>query len=185
MKDQSISAFLIEGMNTGKNNEEVFAPINGFENYLISNKGIVKSLPKEHRTWEKFLKPHLTRQGYYRVDLCKDKQTFHRYIHIMVAEAFVDNPENKPTVNHEDGNKLNNNDWNLKWATRKEQQQHAIELGLFNPRGEGNGFSKFTSDQIMEIRRSSLKPVELAKKHNMSLTHVCDIINGKVWKHVL
>ena len=53
-------------------------------------------------------------------------------IHILVAKAFINNLENKETVNHINGNKLDNNILNLEWLTRKENLQRAHKLGLYN-----------------------------------------------------
>ncbi len=57
-------------------------------------------------------------------------KSFYRYVHILVAQAFIPNPANKPTVNHKDGVKANNVVDNLEWATYAEQTQHGLAHGL-------------------------------------------------------
>lgn len=70
--------------------------------------------------------------GYLMVNLYKDGKRTRTSIHRVVAKAFIPNPENKPTVNHIDGNKLKNAVYNLEWATLAEQMKHANETGLID-----------------------------------------------------
>ena len=78
----------------------------------------------------KVLKPKVDRYGYEVVTLSKNGKRKSYPVHRLVAMAFIDNPLQKETVNHIDGNKLNNSVENLEWATHKEQKAHAIEMGL-------------------------------------------------------
>jgi len=105
-----------------------FVEIKGYPNYFINKCGKVISLKgKEPRE----LKQNLMRHGYMSVmlgnELCEFKR---KTIHRLVAEAFISNPENKPQVNHIDGNKLNNVVENLEWMTNGQNQQHAYENNL-------------------------------------------------------
>ena len=91
--------------------QEVWKDIKGYEGlYQISNTGKVKGLKRN-----KVLKPILQRSGYYYVDLQRKRRLVHR----LVAEAFIDNPDNLPEVNHKDENKLNNSVENLEWCDSK------------------------------------------------------------------
>lgn len=95
-------------------------PINNYEEtYFISNCGKVFNKSKR-------LKTYFTKTGYECVKLSGKHFTIHR----LVAEHFIDNPFNKPEVNHIDGNKSNNTVSNLEWVTSSENKQHAKQLGL-------------------------------------------------------
>ena len=68
--------------------------------------------------------------GYHKVGLYKNGKRTHISVHILVAKAFIDNPENKPQVNHIDGIKTNNSVENLEWVTAFENTMHAFNTGL-------------------------------------------------------
>ena len=106
--------------------KEIWKKIEGFEDYSVSNHGRVSN-DKRNRV----LKGHVHYSGYNRTALYKNKVMFQKRVHRLVAIAFIPNPENKPIINHKDGNKLNNHVNNLEWVTHKENILHAYrELGI-------------------------------------------------------
>lgn len=102
-----------------------YKTINGFSNYLIGNNGEVYNKQNQHSK-----RPTSNRygKGYLYVDLYKDNKRHRQYIHRLVAEAFMPNPENKPYVNHIDGNPHNNSVENLEWCTPLENVEHASKV---------------------------------------------------------
>ena len=109
--------------------EEIWKDVPGYEGlYQVSNMGRVKSLivSRAHPIAPRILALSEDRKGYLRCRL-KDRSV---PIHRLVAVAFIQNPGNKPQVNHIDGNKKNNCTENLEWVTNTENQRHAFNLGL-------------------------------------------------------
>lgn len=107
-----------------RNTMEEWRDIKGYEGlYQVSNYGRVKSLNYNHTGEERILKPARfamkSGNSYYKVKLCKDGKTNNKRVHVLVAEAFIPNPDNLPEVNHKDENGLNNRVDNLEWCTRK------------------------------------------------------------------
>ena len=92
--------------------------IKGYPDYMVSSDGKVWSLDYNHTGKMKELRPATNNHGYMYVLLCTNGQPVHKYIHRLVAEAFVANPDNKPEVNHKDEVKTNNCDSNLEWCNR-------------------------------------------------------------------
>lgn len=102
--------------------------IKGFSNYSISKDGVITN------TKTKMIKkPWLGKVGYYYIDLYANNKSTKVAVHRLLAQEFISNPENKRTVNHIDGNKLNNKLDNLEWATQSENNQHAYDTGLKVP----------------------------------------------------
>lgn len=119
--------------------KEVWKDIEGYEGlYQISNFGNVKSLDRKVNAKNNkkrlikgtFLKLRFNNRNYNIVSLYKNNIQEVRFIHRLVAETFIPNPENKPEVNHIDGDKQNNKIDNLEWCTRTENNKHAWKTGL-------------------------------------------------------
>lgn len=106
----------------------IWKDIPGYENlYQVSNTGLVKN-SRTGKVLKNNKRPH-----YYFVALYKDKVPHQLSTHRLVALAFVPNPDNKPMVNHKDGDKHNNNADNLEWCTQSENEKHKYEvLGFIN-----------------------------------------------------
>lgn len=136
-------------------NSEFWKDVIGFEGrYQVSNFGNIRSIQTNHGKYQEKALPSRTRSEtctYQYVQLWLKNKLHTEAVHRVVAKAFIPNPENKPMVNHIDGNKLNNHVTNLEWATCSENHKHAFNTGLRNAnhlverqRGEKSGItSKF------------------------------------------
>lgn len=103
----------------------------------------------------------------------------------LVAEAFVGKKPHGWTVNHKDGNRLNNVATNLEWVTPKENRQHASRLGL-NRTGERHPAAKLTAAAVLEIRGPHVRGsiAILTRKYGISSGTVNSIRSGRTWKHL-
>jgi outer membrane murein-binding lipoprotein Lpp len=99
---------------------EEYKIIKNFEKYSVSNFGNVKNSITEH-----ILKPADNGQGYLCVSLSRNGKGFNKRVNRLVAEAFLENPNNKPYVDHIDNNRANNRLENLRWATFSENQMNS------------------------------------------------------------
>ena len=100
--------------------KEIWKDIAGYEGlYQVSNLGNVRSLPRKGCKIKCMykMKFQLSTNGYYRVSLCKNSKHKKYFVHRLVAETFIPNPNNYPQVNHKDENKLNNKINNLEYCT--------------------------------------------------------------------
>ena len=167
--------------------------IKDFPNYEISDDGRVKSKQREitdsvghkYQIRERILKPCSAGKGYPVVWFRKNGQSIRQYVHILVAKAFIPNPENYPVVNHQDGNKLNCKADNLEWTTYSHNNQHAYDTKL-KLRGEGFYNSKLTEANVKEIKSQGKYATfqKIADKYGVSKATIRDILVGKTWKDI-
>lgn len=120
--------------------KEVWKPVVGHEGlYEVSSIGRVKRVERyaPYRDGfrikrEKILSPNVINGGYQQVLLTKNMVRRGHLVHRLVANAFIDNPDGLPQVNHKDGNKKNNTVSNLEWCTAKENMLHSVVNGMRN-----------------------------------------------------
>jgi len=106
-----------------------------------------------------------------------------RFVHRLVAEKYIPNPENKPQVNHKDGNKLNNSIGNLEWVTNQQNRDHAVKNDL-HIHGDKCPWSKLLKEQVDFIRNHpEITATELSKVFDVSAVTIRDIRNFRSWKN--
>ncbi len=126
-----------------------------------------------------WLKGEVNNSGYRRV-MFKKKRYF---VHRLVAETYIPNPDKLPQVNHKDGNKLNNHVNNLEWCDGCENQQHRYYV-LEKDLGSKNSNSKLTEEDVKLIRERPFSGREMARMFGVSQTLVRRVLNNECWKHV-
>lgn len=119
--------------------KEIWKPIKGWEGlYEISNLGRVKSISRicnadkgfhKNRTLkERILKPYKTRKGYLTVGLSNNGYKKFYLVHVLIAQAFIPNPENKPFIDHINTIKDDNRIENLRWVTAHENMTNPLSI---------------------------------------------------------
>ena len=130
---------------------EEWRDIKGFEGkYMVSNLGRVKSLNYNHTGKEGILKGVDYGYGYLYVSLTKDGKVKQYSINRLVAQAFLENPDNLPEVNHKDEDKTNNRVENLEWCSRS----YNINYGTRNKEA-GKKIGKKLSKAVFSVNKES------------------------------
>jgi hypothetical protein len=157
---------------------ETWKEVQGTNGLLsVSNYGRVKGR-------RKVLKAQLDHKGYERIRFTVDRVKMSARVHRLVAEAFISNPENKPQVNHIDGNKSNNHYSNLEWVTNKENAHHAIKNGLFNNTFDAVKIANEAQKKpVVAISKDGTSRIEFdsvraAEKH-FGTRHISSVLSGK------
>lgn len=154
--------------------EVIWKPIKNYPWFHISNKGELKNTKTGN-----ILKQHSPNGAGYPVIATKiggrnGKDVCFK-IHRLIAEAFIPNPENKPHINHIDGNPKNNSIDNLEWCTHSENILHAHRIGLLKNKKGSESLNCVLSKDIIEQVRKEFIPYDreksfraLAKKYNVN-----------------
>lgn len=164
-----------------ENKTEDLKPIKDYPNYLIDKKGNVYTA----NTME-LRKFAPSPNGYNRISLMKNSKQSNKYVHRIVAETFIENPDNLPFVNHKDANRKNNCVENLEWCTAQQNMSHDSKL-----RKTGKKIQSFTSDGKFVKEFESIK--EAGRNLKIDSTSITKAVGGKnnrltaggfIWKYI-
>lgn len=151
--------------------------------YSVSNLGRIRNNATAY-----VLNPFMTDRGYLQVSIqfTSRSDRISISVHKLVARAFVENPNEKPYVNHKDGNKTNNVALNLEWVTPLENNEHAVKSGLIVS-GEDSYLHKLIESEVHEIIRllqEGKRNIELAKRYNVAHSTIDDIRCNRTWRFI-
>ena len=160
--------------------DEVWKDVVGYEGlYRISNQGTVCRLYKNGKV--NFMTPRIL-NGYWRVKLCNGNTQKEYFLHRLIAQAFIPNPDNKPEINHINGIKTDNRIENLEWVTRSENAIHATKTGLLK-------YSEYRYNRARDVNSKPVMCIETGKIYasyteagediKTDAAHIGECISGK------
>lgn len=170
---------------------EEWKPIEGYEGlYEISNFGRVKRIGRIEyvegfngylrNKKEMILKPKVHNRGYLQISLYKNNKMKNAYIHRLVAQAFIPNPNNYSSVNHKDEEKTNNHVSNLEWCTIAYNDNYGTRNKRQGEKMKGR-YNGSTSKQIRCVETNIVYPsaAEAGRQLNIGYRHISDCCLGK------
>lgn len=189
---------------TDKPSREVWKDVIGYETfYQVSNFGNVRSLDRVvnklngifYMRKGKLCVQSKSNLGYMTVGFTVNNKKVNKYVHRLVAEAFITNMNDYPQVNHIDCDKTNNRMYNLEWCTNSQNHIHASKNGLNKLHlhrvaysGEENGRALLTKEQVLEIKQKYIpykySAKKLSKDYNVSESCITHILNNTSWKEI-
>ena len=148
---------------------ETFVKIEGFENYEVSNLGKVRNIKSGI-----VLKPSLNEKGYLKHCLYGHNKRKFLFLHRIIATAFIDNPEEKPCVNHIDENKLNNDLSNLEWCTVRENAIHGTRTKRIAEKCSIEVIQLDLNDNILNVFKSMTQAEQETGVSTGSISNCCN-----------
>ena len=176
---------------------ETWKRIPGFNLYMASDRGRIKTFNWKGSGQERIMKPALDASGYLRTMLKGDDGRIRTIkVHRIIGVTFISNPENKPQINHKNCIRNDNRVINLEWVTKSENMKHCFVMGRKTMRGTNNPASTVTEEQVLEIRqiypygrkfrkKGEISKKDLAIRFGTSVNVIKFIIQGRTWKHLL
>jgi hypothetical protein len=130
----------------------------------------------------------LNNKGYKIVNLSIDGKCKTFSVHRLIAQAYIPNPDNLPTINHKNGIKTDNRIENLEWVTFSENTTHAVATGLLMPaKGRGTKNGRFEDEDIKRIKElysQGLSQYKIAEMYNVTRGTIQQILNGHTYSYV-
>lgn len=163
---------------------EIWSHLEEYPGILVSDHGRVMT-----EKTELIRKVNYSVGGYGRITHFYEGKVSYHYVHRIVGKAFIGNDQQKPQINHKDGQKDNNRIDNLEWVTEKENTAHAYETGLRRKRATNKGkkWKQFTKKEVISIRESlknGISKSELARKHGVKWETIKSIEMRRTWKNI-
>ena len=150
----------------------------GFDTFTLDDYSITEDGEVINNRWGgRKVKPQPNGKGYLRVHIAGKMY----FVHRLVAEKYVPNPNNLPQVNHKDGDKTNNKACNLEWVSNIENRNHAVKEGL-QIHGEKCPWAKLTKADVDYIREHpDCNRTEMAKRFGVSRSTIYAVLIGRSW----
>jgi hypothetical protein len=173
---------------------KIWKQVPNYSLYEASTEGEIRSTNYKRTGKKVILKPALDNCGYLRTMLKRDCGTIHTVkVHRIICQTFLENPENKPCVNHKNSIRNDNRLLNLEWCTLSENQKHSFASKRKCVVGEKNPAATITNEQAKEIlanyefgkkSKKGITKKEIALKYNTSFAVIKSLVQRKTWKHL-